>query len=197
MEEPNKSQVAQTKPRDAQGHFLKASNFLSSLVAKTATIKKGTDEDTLLNIRVSNPLHKIVELLQDIKKQKAFTFSVKGSIGLVGVVVILTTAGIFGSNKILCDKGNQSVVGTLKELTAVDITSSYPLRDKLRTLLNLPPLVQTTTKRTILITDSYTIHLLGEKNAGDFNGQKVVVTGQYNSCNQELTINNDGLELFQ
>jgi len=38
--------------------------------------------------------------------------------------------------------------------------------------------------------------LLGQENAGDFNGQKVIVTGQYNNCNQELTINSNGLELF-
>jgi len=105
MDEPAKSQVAQDKPRNQEGQFLKSTNFISSLVSKNTTIEKTADENTLLDIHVGNPLQKIVGLLQDIKKQKAFSFSMKGSIGLVGVAVILATAGIFGSNKMLCDKG--------------------------------------------------------------------------------------------
>jgi len=94
-------------------------------------------------------------------------------------------------------QGIQSQVGTLVTLKAVDVTSSYPLRDKARELLNLPPLVHISTQRIILVTDSSTIHLLGQKSPGVFAGQKVVATGQYNNCNQELTPISNGIELYQ
>jgi len=38
-----------------------------------------------------------VELLQDIKKQKAFSFTLKGSLGIAGVALALGMFGIFGA----------------------------------------------------------------------------------------------------
>jgi hypothetical protein len=69
---------------------------------------------------VGNPLHKIVELLQDIKKQKAFSFTLKGSLGIAGVALALGMFGIFGAGNLLCEKGTQKEIGVIKTLSVME-----------------------------------------------------------------------------
>ena len=81
--------------RDAKGHFAKSSptaKFLNGLVSSSSNV---SNDQTLVDIHVNNPLHKIVELLQDIKTQKAFSFTLKGSVGLAGIAVAFAVVGIF------------------------------------------------------------------------------------------------------
>jgi len=179
-----KKSSATDSSRDSAGRFIKS--VISSV-----------SDDTLIDIHVNNPLRKIVALLQDIKAQKAFSFSFKGSIGLLGVIVIAASAGIFGSNKILCDKGIQSLTGTIKILQVSDESSTHPLRNEITSLLGLgkPKAVTTLSKRTLLITSSGTVHLTsGAQISSDLLGVPVVITGKYNSCNQELIISPSGIE---
>jgi hypothetical protein len=88
------------------------------------------DKDELLDIHVGNPLRRITELLEDIKKQKAFSFTLRGSLGIMGVALAFSTFGIFGGSKLLCDKGTQSYIGTVKQLTYTE-EGDYPFLTKL------------------------------------------------------------------
>ncbi|MDO8658298.1 MAG: hypothetical protein Q7K55_06155 [Candidatus Levybacteria bacterium] len=90
--------------------------FLKSIFPTGTSIGKTEDKDTLIDVHVNNPLKRIVELLQDIKKQKVFSFSVKGSLGIAGIALVLTGIGIFGGTEAFCSKGAQSHIGTIKAL---------------------------------------------------------------------------------
>ena len=79
-------------------------------------IEKTTDDNTLVDVHVNNPLKKVIALLEEIKKQKAFSFTLKGSLGIMGVFLALSVFGIFGGGKLLCDKGLQTKVGELRVL---------------------------------------------------------------------------------
>jgi hypothetical protein len=61
-----------------------------------------------------------VELLQDIKKQKAFSFTLKGSLGIAGVALALGMFGIFGAGNLLCEKGTQKEIGVIKTLSVME-----------------------------------------------------------------------------
>ena len=168
---------------------------------RITTVKRTNDDNTLINIRVGNPFHKIALLLKQIKKQKAFTFTLKGSMGIMGVTLTLATFGIFGGNKILCDKGTQSQIGILRELTVTEtITPDKPLLDKIKAFLNKTPSPTITpTKRVVLVIGSEATHLIldGRKNYGEFFNQMVIATGTYNSCNMEMKVPLNGIETYK
>src|SRR3989344_7304729 len=75
------------------------------------------NKDNLLDVHIGNPLRRIAELLEEIKRQKAFSFTLKGSLGIAGVALALGVFGVLGSGRILCDKGIQTQIGTIKILS--------------------------------------------------------------------------------
>lgn len=169
------------------------SSFLKNLVSQNTSVEKTGDEDTLIDIHVGNPLHKIIELLKDIKKQKAFSFSIKGTLGIAGVVIVIAGAGIFGGLQSLCNKGIQSHIGTIRILTINEDTTPVdrPLANKIREIFNRPALSTTQTKRTILIKLDYSvIHLVIPASLSliEFLNIPVIATGNYDSCKQTLTV---------
>ena len=111
QQEPKKSPL-----RDAQGHFIKkdpaekekASNSVTDFVKKQTKLSKTDDDNTLLDVHIGNPLRRITVLLEEIKKQKAFSFTLRGSLGIMGVVLALSIFGFFGTTTALCNKGVQS-----------------------------------------------------------------------------------------
>src|SRR3990167_9464453 len=91
-------------------------NPISNFLRNNTSVSKTKDDSTLLEIHIGNPLRKITQLLEEIKKQKVFSFTLKGSLGIMGVALALSVFGIFGGSKMLCDKGIQTQVGMIKEL---------------------------------------------------------------------------------
>lgn len=195
-----RSKEAETKSRDAEGHFVKVEQpdlqapkpSLINKLFSNVSINKTTDEDTLLDVHVGNPLHKIIELLKDIKKQKAFTFSIKGTLGVAGVLVVIAGAGVLGGMQSLCSKGVQSHIGSVRILSITeDVPVDRPLADKIRQVFNRPPLSANLTKRTILIKSDYSVISLkipASLSLLDFVNVPVIATGNYDSCYQTLTI---------
>src|SRR3989344_7500955 len=121
-----KSKVAQEKPRDEEGHFIE--NIKKSAKETLSHLEKNVDynkkQDDLLNVHVGNPLKRVTDLLEDIKRQKAFAFTLKGSLGLAGVAIALSVFGIFGGSKMLCDKGTQTEVGIIRILNVQEAEDS-------------------------------------------------------------------------
>src|SRR6185437_3893622 len=100
-----KSVIAEHKPRDDEGHFIHSSeatplstakNIIEDVIPTKVTTAKTTDDSTLIDVHVGNPLRKITTLLEEIKKQKAFSFDIKGSLGIAGVVIVVAGLGVFG-----------------------------------------------------------------------------------------------------
>lgn len=206
-------------PRDSSGHFASPrrspaqldegghNSSVASALKKLITpgVSKTTDEDTLIDVHVNNPLKKIVELLQDIKKQKAFSFTLKGSLGIMGVALALSAFGIFGGAKMLCDKGIQTQVGILKELDSTSIErSNVPIIGQaIDYYHNLFTSQNTTTqkKRVILLKDDRSTIFLPNTRGVLYESllnQPVYTTGQYDSCSQTLKPQSPSdLQLFQ
>lgn len=155
--------------------------------------------DDLLDIHVGNPLARITQLLQDIKKQKAFSFTLKGSLGIMGVGLVLSTFGIFGGAKLLCDKGRQTHVGVVRVLGTVDVVDyQWPLIEPVveyyRNFMN-PGRASTHHPRTIIHTGgSETLYVPYAKEVDllKYDGQKVFITGNYDSCSKTLQVENVG-----
>lgn len=169
--------------------------ILSNYLKQNQKIRKTNDDATLIDIHIGNPLRRITTILEEIKQQKAFSFTLKGSLGVMGVLLTVSAFGIFGGSKMLCDKGRQSQLGTLHILqTTVDKTESNLLVQAWNFLTNTP-LAQkeaSDTPRVILVKDDNSvIHLQGFAIEPDFQDQRVVATGKFDTCIQTLTINHE------
>lgn len=197
---------ADKKLRDEEGQFIskeEAERRDKELVERTPVehfahntthFKELKDDKTLIDLHVGNPLRRITELLEEIKKQKAFSFTLKGSLGVAGVVLVLTTFGVFGGSQMLCNKGTQSIMGYVRVLQAPEIEkSNVPV---LGPVIDFYSVWFTTPKprekfRTILITqDSQTINLPYSRfvNYLPYVSQNIIATGNYDSCGKTLKI---------
>ncbi len=197
-----RSQRAQEKPRDEKGHFIhhqdeshQASssspvNTLGKVLKDSAHYSKAQDD--LLDVHVGNPLRKITLLLEEIKKQKAFSFTLKGSLGILGVGLVLSVFGVFGGSKILCSRGTQSKIGTIRILKTLDVKKSNVafiggFIDFFNTAVNNQQLYN----RIILIKgleESVSIPFSQNVNFSQYSEKSVIVTGDFDTCTQELKV---------
>lgn len=185
--------------RDSSGHFVKKTqeaieNTLSNL---EKNIDYNKNQDDLLNVHVGNPLKRITELLEEIKRQKAFAFTLKGSLGLAGVAIALSVFGIFGGSKLLCDKGVQTEIGLIKILNSQEAeNSNVPLLGFVIDYLKGAIGTQTTHNRIILqMRNDSVINLpySGKINFSIYKNKEVYVTGNYDSCSR--TLKTESIEL--
>lgn len=196
-------QVANSQPRDENGHFVKkpkpALSAPESALGSSESLTKAAQpnplvsfvkdsthysksQEDLLDIHIGNPLGKIQKLLEDIKKQKAFSFDIKGSLGLAGIALTLGVFGIFGGTKALCSKGVQTKIGILRVLPIKEIAEP--------TFLERIPLLnwylpKRETDRVVLIdSQKNTIRLVSNMSVSvlNYNNLEVSATGDYDSC---------------
>lgn len=195
-----KSEIASKRQRDAHGRFLPSpdaknlkprSNPLTEFLKDETSIHK-SQHDELIDIHVGNPLRKITELLEDIKRQKAFSFTLKGSLGVAGIAVVIGTFGIFGGTKAFCSKGIQTKIGIVRTLSHEDITTLG--------LTKYIPFYKSLTQnkkvlRTVLITDNGVFHLVPKRgiDLGKISPQfPQIITGDLDSCTNSLRVEDPG-----
>jgi hypothetical protein len=169
-----------------------ARKVVESIVPDGIAVDHNADENTLLDVHVGNPLRRITKLLEDIKKQKAFSFTLKGSLGIAGIALIVTTFGIFGGTKALCSKGTQSHIGVLRELSMKEPNDRPYIVDRVMIIwdaLTGKDFSHKDRNRMILIEkDDTTIHIT-ERVAGLSLTKfelPVIVTGDYDNCSRTL-----------
>ena len=198
-----KSEIAENRPRDDEGHFISQEKIeehekkgvIDKLFSENVHYSKSQDD--LLDVHVGNPLRKILLLLQDIKQQKALSVSMKASVGIMGIALVFGVFGVFGGGKILCDRGVQSQIGTIKVLNVVDSNpSTIPF---LGTIVNyFQPQVEH--RRTVLVReDNSALRLPFSKNLKfeQYENLPVIITGSYDSCGQTLTVKDQsGIEVY-
>lgn len=203
-----KSTIAQHKERDEEGHFVHTEppqqpqppkSPISQFFSEHTHYSKSKDD--LLDVHIGNPLHKITILLEDIKKQKAFSFTFKGSLGIMGVFLALSVFGVFGGGHLLCDKGEQSQIGVIKVLTVREAEkSSLPFIGTILDYVTSFSTTQILHPKTVLIKDDRTvIHLPYYKqiDLAKYTNYPVIVTGSYDSCSQTLrVVGKDGIEIY-
>ncbi|MCL5432541.1 MAG: hypothetical protein M1524_00290 [Patescibacteria group bacterium] len=201
-----KSEIAKEKPRDEEGHFVHVEKPESPSTGNQNPITKffsehshySKSDDDLLDIHVGNPLRKIVELLQQIKKQKAFSFTLKGSLGIMGVFLTLTVFGVLGGGKMLCDKGTQTEIGTIKTLIIKeDASQKIPVWSNISDYF----VYKEKENRVVLVKNDNSVINLLYSNKVDlkrFGSLPVLVTGNYDSCSRTLNLKDpQGVELFR
>lgn len=194
MKDKLKSEATSSKPRDEKGHFIDVPDVKTGknplekfILSHTGNYK---DQEDLLDIRIGNPLGRIITLLEEIKKQKAFSFTIKGSLGIAGVILAISFFGIFGGGQIICDKGVQTQIGRIKILEYRELYSR-PVPFLSRILELVAPPQKLIKKRMVLVkNDTTTIYLPFSEDIeiSKFADTYVAATGSYNSCNQTLTL---------
>jgi hypothetical protein len=211
----DKSDIAKEKLRDDKGHFIhpssppNPSNPSHPLQTPGFAVHKTSDDNTLVDVHVNNPLHKITEILEEIKKQKAFSFTLKGSLGIMGVVLAFSVFGFFGTAHILCDKGIQTKSGIIKilhpDLSEDESPGLYgKVTSALKYYSNItsgtPTNVKKDTARYILYTaDHQAIHIIPSSGITlqTLQNTSIFATGTYDSCSEELKIQKpNNIEIF-
>lgn len=196
-----KSEIAQGKPRDKDGHFVKAEKGAKDEKSQNPVLRffnhdgadyqSGTGErkDDLIDLRIHNPLKRITELLEDIKRQKAFNFTVKGSLGIMGVFLTLSLFGIFGGGQVLCEKGTQVEIGVIRQLSFLreDPSESIPV------LSQIVDYFSPRQKRPLFVlvgADESVLQIPYSRNVdlAGFANYRVIATGSLNACSNTLTI---------
>ncbi len=199
---------AENRPRDEHGHFVPIEHtqnpqsvaqnpshpVMDRLFPHGVGVDHKVTNDDLLDVHVGNPLRKITAILEEIKKQKAFSFTLKGSLGLAGIVLVLGTFGFFGGSHMLCSKGIRSEVGTVRILNAVDAEKRIPVISLVKdvfTLMQGKQIISNDTRRTVLIRQDGTIFHIPDTKAflpPQFDEKSVIVTGELDSCSNTLTV---------
>lgn len=179
---------------------------LTKILTGKAKVSKTLDDNTLLDVHVGNPLRKITELLEEIKKQKAFSFTLRGSLGIMGVVLTFSLLGFFGTTHALCDKGIQTHIGRVRMLQVTDAEPDNLVTKVQQTMTFYskyfyPPEQTAPRYRYILETPTHeTIHLARGRDVtlSSFKSQAVYVTGPFDSCSREMTLETpQSIETYQ
>ena len=188
MDEETISDSVDSKPQDGVKHDDPLKNFFK----KNTNVSKSKKDDELIDIHVGNPLKKITALLEEIKNQKAFTFTLKGSLGIMGVALVIGSFGIFGGAKAFCEKGIQTKAGVIKTLTYQEpqkdswvdylpiINSFFPKK-----MINRTILVSSDNSIYTLIFPSQVLATSYQLLATNF-----YVTGSLDSCSNTITVDN-------
>ena len=192
------------QPRDAEGHFIskdeakshQSTNPISRFLHDETAIHKAKD-DELIDIHIGNPLRRITELLEQIKKQKAFSFTLKGSLGIMGIALVVGTFGFLGGTKALCDKGTMTKLGTVRELSFKENSE--------RTLLYYIPFLdklfpdRKVARKILIGEDNRIYHILFKQDTTPYPlpTTTYLLTGSYDSCSETLTVDDQlGIQQF-
>jgi hypothetical protein len=172
----------------------KNKSVFKSLFPSNVAVGHNADDDTLLDIKIGNPLRKIAQLLEDIKKQKAFSFTLKGSLGVAGIVMVLTTFGIFGGTQAFCNKGTQTHTGAIRQLQITDTPDRSYIVERAMVVWDAitgNDFTRRHRQRIILVKNPENIMTVKERVDGlaltRFEG-RVLLTGDYDSCSHTITV---------
>lgn len=191
-----------SKPeRDVHGRFLKKTTVhgksstggTGNILSKLVQTEKGTDDETLVDIKITNPLHRITQILQEIKDHQATTFSFRFTIPIIALPIFLLVAFQLGRSETRCSESFTTKAGTVK-IVEVMIPQR---RSWFEDLLSSVPFIQTPTdtlmkvRRYLLLTpdnQTFTIEQKAGVMVAPFENQQVFLTGAYNPCSQVISL---------
>ena len=161
-------------------------------------IKTGPEKDdhTLIDVKVNNPLHRIAEILEEIKNHQSTTFDLKFTVPLVALPIFLLVAFQIGRVQITCAPQFSSKVGTLKLVSVMAPKSQPGLFSVFSSIFpSLPQLLpqrdlELTTKALLIPSTGEPLTILHDPNNTllDYADQQVVVTGNFSSCTGSITL---------
>lgn len=187
-----RSKQASIRPRDASGHFLPKDRRIKTSVKTSGGVnvlsklfkKEEAEDDALVNLKVSNPLKKIINILQELKAKQATTVSLRFTIPLIALPVAFLIAFQLGRSQANCISNYSSRPGTLKIIPVSTNTNLIPY---LPDIFNIRQKVFE--EKALLVNNNETISILGNApNLKQFENQPVIVTGNYSSCEQTISL---------
>lgn len=193
--------TAQKPERDAHGRFLKKTTTqgkatisgTGNILSKLVQTEKGTDDETLVDIKITNPLHRISQILQEIKDHQATTFSFRFTIPIIALPIFLLVAFQLGRSETRCTELFVTKAGTIKTVEMMIPQRISWFED----LVSVVPFIPTPTdtlmkvRRSLLLTsDNQTITIAQKAGimVGPFENQQVFLTGLYNPCSQVISL---------
>jgi hypothetical protein len=187
-----KSEPTTSKSEKTDGAWKELSQFISVEREKS----KDKTSDTIVDVKVHNPFVRIMKMLKDIKQHQATTVSMRFTIPLLALPIVLLAAFQLGKAQTVCASRFTSQIGTFRILSVMAPVES---NDSLSILFSFFPDIPKLQKqselssimRTILITPQGSILTVLHNNKTNllgFNNQQVIVTGQYSPCTGIITL---------
>lgn len=164
------------------------------LISKFIKTEKGEDEETLVDLKITNPLHRITQILQDIKNHQSTTFSFRFTIPLIALPVFLLIAFQLGRSQTECSKIFSSKIGIIKNIQVLVPKNETDLIANLFSAIPFIPqkskeLVQE--ERALLINsqnEPFTIIRTKPMDLTEFENQTVVLSGTIANCTHTITL---------
>lgn len=157
-------------------------------------IEESSNEETILDIKVHNPLKRITQLLQDLKKHQTTTVSLRFTIPLIALPIVLFVAFQIGRAQTLCAQTFTTQAGTIQVLQ-VKVPRTAPTALSL-VLSFFPSVPQPTAdlvdqeRAILLLPTSEVVHIIHPRTVDvtPFVGQSVLLTGNYSACTRSITL---------
>lgn len=157
-------------------------------------IEESSNEETILDIKVHNPLKRITQLLQDLKKHQTTTVSLRFTIPLIALPIVLFVAFQIGRAQTLCAQTFTTQAGTVQVLQ-VKVPRAAPTALSL-VLSFFPSVPQPTAdlvdqeRAILLLPSSEVVHIIHPRTVEvlPFVGQSVLLTGNYSACTRSITL---------
>lgn len=154
------------------------------------------DDETIIDIKVQNPLRKIIHILEEIKKHQSTTFSFRFTIPLIALPIFLLIAFQLGRAQTACSQSFTSKIGLIRNVT-VDAPKDQPnwWSQLFSFLPGVPPFEKPSdlmpAKRSILVSrDGDVITILPASGISllSYQNQAVILTGNYSACTHVVTL---------
>lgn len=173
-------ETVKTQIRDGMGKFIKS--------------EATTESDHLVDVKIHNPLKKIEQLIDEIRRRQTTQFAFKASIPLIALPLALALIfglGGFQLGKIaapVCLTRTATRLGTLHVLTVL-VQMEPTWLERLTPWLGSPQRKQSRTialleEKTATLTVEYTL----SQSLTAYNGRRVAVTGTFNPCTEVLIL---------
>lgn len=164
------------------------------LISKFIKTEKGKDEETLVDLKITNPLHRITQILQDIKNHQSTTFSFKFTIPLIALPVFLLIAFQLGRSQTACSEVFSSKIGTIKN---IQVLAPKEKNDTLANFFSFVPFVSRKTsnatleERALLINSQNELFTILRTKPIDltvFENQNVIISGTISNCAHTISL---------
>lgn len=170
-------------------------SFFERLVS-TKDTGEPAQKDDLLDIRVHNPLRRVIELLKDLKRHQNTTVSLRFTIPLIALPVVLLAAFQLGRVETACVPAFTTLVGNL-DIVRIKAPKNPPtLVGQIVGFFSQVPLITkpsdlVDTTRTVLLTQkdgTLTVVHAADIGTVPFDKRDVLITGYLNACTRTITL---------
>jgi hypothetical protein len=175
----------------AKGALKAVTDYISFDAAKA-----NAADDTIVDVKVRNPFHRIMKLLQDIKSKQSTTVSMRFTIPLIALPIVLLAAFQLGRAQTVCASRFTSQVGVLR---SINIMAPPATKDVYSNLLSFFPDIPklqkteelTATKSTILVNmqgEVLNVFHTAKLEISSFANEGVIISGMLSPCAGTITL---------